>query len=133
MRSVWARRHDLAAAEAARNRHRAECSFVPTLMTFAPNRLRRSGTVLLLGISLHAAQGRAQAPQGEHRSSRSATLPSCDDVDRSDEQVDAAAVRAQERLKRRGIVVNDLNSPHFMRYMDEMAKELGCRLPRAPR
>jgi len=102
-------------------------------MTFASNRVRRSGTVLLLGISLYAAQGRAQTPQGEHRSSRSATLPCCDDVERSDDQIDAAAVRAQERLKRRGIVVNGLNSPHFMRYMDEMAKELGCRLPHAPR
>jgi len=50
-------------------------------------------------------------------------------VDYSDEQVDAAMERAQQKMVAQGKHIDSLNSPDFNLFFRQMAAELGCRLP----
>lgn len=56
-------------------------------------------------------------------------LPSCGDLHYSDEQWNAAIERAQKKLENQGTHVQDLDSPDFVALFNQVAAELGCRLP----
>ena len=62
-------------------------------------------------------------------SARSETLPLCNDVKYSPEQVQAAIAHAKDVLRAQGKDGEDLNSPDLRALMAEVAKELRCRLP----
>jgi len=79
------------------------------------------GAVALLAVSAASANAAPAVRLGK-------VLPDCDDTNFTDAEIHAAIKRAEKKLKDQGIVVDNLNSPNFIRLAEEVGKELGCRM-----
>jgi hypothetical protein len=75
------------------------------------------------GIAVWSRQSAAVDPQ---------SLPLCNDINVSDEQIQAAVDAAIRKGAEEGVHPDSINSPDFIVVFRKMAAELGCRLPDTP-